>query len=97
MWAVLHDIESGLAIWTISGRAETFGGVRAQPVIREDGRFALLPLPPNAGGNKLALVSMRDGAILQRFPGVESFGFARAGRVIWIEYGGLLAFYSMEN
>jgi hypothetical protein len=97
VWAALYDLRSGRVLWTVEGRAETFGAGTAAPVIRDDGRYAILQLPPGAEGQALALVDMRNGAILQRFPSVMSFGFTRGGRTLWLEYGGLLAFYALAR
>jgi hypothetical protein len=96
-WASLHDIRTGRTLWTISGRAEAFGPVRPA-VLRADGRYALLSMPPSSSGSPdLALIFMRDGAIMQRFRGSDNFGFSARRREIWIEYGGLFVIYSVAN
>ncbi len=96
VWSALYDLESGRARWEMRGRAENFGSADP-PAISPDGRYALMQLPPTNEIQALALVSMRDGAVLQRFPiWLKSYGFTRDGRVAWLEYGGLLAFYRLN-
>ncbi|MEA3041041.1 MAG: hypothetical protein QOC65_530 [Sphingomonadales bacterium] len=100
--AALIDTTSGRTIWSVQARASEswnrFGG----PVISPTGRFALIPLPAADRRQMIALLSMADGRILQRFSPAcngcypPSFGFTRGGGRMWIGIPSRLAFYDLS-
>lgn len=96
VWAARYDLRDGRAIWQMNGTATTFAGRVGPPAISANGRLALLQLP-TSDRQELALVDMGDGAVLQRFTSASGFGFTDDDSVMWIEYGGLLAFYRLQR
>lgn len=100
--AALVEASSGRTLWSLEAQAgehwSRFGG----PVISPTGKLALIPLPDAGKRQSIALLSMADGRILQRFsPACSScyppgFGFVRGGRKMWIGTVGRLAFYDLK-
>lgn len=88
--ADLQDLESGRVLWSITGIAMTFSGAET-PAISPDGRYALILMPPDRAEEKLALISMADGRILQLLP-PGSPGFFPDGSV-WISRHNRIAYY----
>jgi hypothetical protein len=100
-FAALVDAGSGRIVWSLRARVSTFWNPFGGPVISPTGRFALIPLPV-ADARPIALLSMTDGRIVQRFSlgctgcSPHSFGFTRGGRQMWIGDSHRLAFYDLE-
>jgi hypothetical protein len=99
--AALIDARSGRTVWSLRARASEFWNRFGGPVVSPTGGFALIPLPAVNGRRRIALLSMADGRILQRFSPAcagcypQSFGFTRGGRQVWIGIGSQLAFYDL--
>jgi len=101
--AALVDTETGDTLWKVEATAReawnTFGGT----VISPTGEFALIALPSEGRRQMIALLSMNDGRILQRFSPscsgcfTSSFGFTRGGGQMWIAAYGSLAFYNLSQ
>ncbi|HEV7658644.1 MAG TPA: hypothetical protein VGO55_02240 [Allosphingosinicella sp.] len=91
-----HDARTGAARWTIRARVIRDHGYPT-PAISPDGRFALIGLP-DGEDLRVALVSMRDGAIVQQLPVLgrgsptPMFGFQSARR-FWLRIDNVTAFY----
>lgn len=97
VWAALHDATTGAVIWQMKDIATQFGS-GFPPEISSDGRLALMTLPARVKDpTNLALVSMADGSILQRFKAAENFGFTGDGKALWIERGGVYAIYVLSQ
>ena len=100
--AALHDLETGRAIWTHRVRITIPGLAYPIPELSDDGRYALIGLPPTNETipYDLALISMRDGSVKQRFPvaegGKPTTGFARGSRRMWINISGLTTVYALR-
>jgi hypothetical protein len=94
--AALHDARTGAARWTIRGRVVVDSDF-PMPAISPDGRYALIGLPVGED-LRIALLSMRNGAVLQLLPtqgrGAPSpaLGFQSSGR-LWLRTGNVTAFY----
>jgi hypothetical protein len=86
--AALHDLETGRALWTYNVRITLPGAGPNIPELSDDGRFALVLLPPSdtLPRSHVGLLSMRDGSVQQIFPveRVISIGFARGSDRLWI-------------
>jgi len=100
--AALIDATSGRTVWSLPARASEFWSRFGRPVISPTGRFALIPLPAVDRRQMIALLSMTDGRILQRFSLAcngcypQSFGFTRSGGQMWIGVSNRLAFYDLR-
>jgi hypothetical protein len=97
--AARHDAATGRLIWAIRRRVTTLETYPA-PVIGPGGRYALIGLPSEDREHRLALISMRDGAIVQQLPALGSpgsaFGMGFLGpRRIWVRAGQVTAFYDL--
>ncbi len=98
--ADLRDLETGRIIWSIRGTATNFSrGIK--PAISNDGNYALIAIPPNEGGGEtIALISMRDGRVLQEIDNLptfaESVSFSEDDEMIWISGLDLLFSYRMQ-
>jgi hypothetical protein len=97
IWASLHDATTGEAIWQMKGAATQIGANYLAPEISPKGNLALIALPENGTDPNLALVSMADGSILQKFSTAQNFGFLRDGTALWVERGGLFAIYTLSH
>jgi len=64
--AAAHSLSSGKRIWVLRGTATRMGGSYPTPAVSPDGRLAMIGLPAN-DQFQIALISMKDGQILQRF------------------------------
>jgi hypothetical protein len=100
--AALIDTGSGRTVWSLQARASEFWNRFGGPVVSPTGKFALIPLPAANQRQMIALLSMVDGRILQRFSLAcngcypQSFGFARSGDQMWIGIMNRVAFYDLE-
>ena len=76
--AALHDLETGRQIWKIRAAVNRPSQVGV-PAISDDGRYALVALPPDQPRSPIALVSMNDGKVVQTLPSpgesLNSMGF----------------------
>lgn len=97
VWSSLHDATTGKTIWQIEGAATQIGANYLAPEISPKGNLALIALPENGTEPNLALVSMADGSILQKFSAAQNFGFLRDGTALWIERGGLFAIHTLSD
>lgn len=101
--AALIDTKSGRTMWSLQARASEFWNRFGGPVVSPTGRYALVPLPAANQRQMIALLSMADGHILQRFSLAcngcypQSFGFCRDGRQMWIGVTNRLAFYDLTS
>lgn len=97
--AALHDLETGRQIWKIRAAVNRPSQV-ATPAISDDGRYALVALPPDQPRSPIALISMNDGKVVQTLPSpgesVDSMGFLPGGRTVWTHSRGLTAFYDIR-
>jgi hypothetical protein len=95
--AELKEVDSDRLIWSISGTAYQFSSSKI-PAISPDGRYGLLTIPGDT--DDIALVSMTDGAVIQRFrmPGWASLtlGFTHDGRQAWIAGGATMATFNID-
>ncbi|WP_226635872.1 hypothetical protein [Novosphingobium profundi] len=100
--AALIDGKDGQKVWSLKARADEHWTASRGPTVSPDGRHALIPLPSVDKRQILALLSMEDGRILQRFSLAcsgcypQSFGFTRGGRQMWIGVTNRLAFYDLR-
>jgi hypothetical protein len=97
-FAELVDIETGKTIWQNSGTAKQFEGY-PEPVVSPDGRYALVGIP-HRNGNNIALVSMRDGQILQTVPSTWStwsVDFGADSRRFFVSGGNFVATYELAE
>jgi hypothetical protein len=94
--AALHDARTGAARWTIRARVVRPHSYPA-PAISPDGRYALIGLPDGQDLH-IALVSMRDGRVVQLLPALgrgspsATLGF-QSPRRLWLRTGNVTAFY----
>lgn len=99
--AELIDLATRLPLWRIDGRAIGHWSPRTAPAISADRRHALIELPPEGDRLPVALVSMRDGRILQRILAFEvgsypqTFGFVRGGRQVWLAGGNVILTFEL--
>ncbi len=88
VWASLYDIDRGEVVWRLRRTADANDLPPAPPTISPNGRHALIGLEPGAGGERQsALVSMRNGRVLQTIPAsyyAHMLGFADGGRLVWL-------------
>lgn len=95
--AALHDLNTEAPIWSL--RATVTNDYEfPTPAISPDGRYALVGLVPDTRA-LVALVSMRDGEIVQTIPapgGPYAIGFAQDGRTVWTHAHGLTALYALQ-
>lgn len=98
--ADLRDLETGRIIWSIRGTATNFSrGIK--PAISNDGNYALIAIPPSERRSEtIALISMRDGRILQEIENLPAFlksvSFSDDDEMIWISGLDLLFAYRMQ-
>lgn len=99
-WASLHEVETGRLLWTLPwrfDRHDRLGNFALSP----DGRLALIELVSRTERYKglIAVVSMRDGKVLQTLSprGEISMGFAAGGKVAWIINGKATILYSVAD
>lgn len=100
--AALVSTETGQTLWKLKATASeawnSFGGAAISPT----GEFALIALPAAKHQQMIALLSMKNGRILQRFSLAcngcypQSFGFVRNGDQMWIAAYGKIAFYDLK-
>lgn len=88
--AALFDLDTGRQLWDVRVTVPRLD-FYPNPAISEDGRYALVGLPYDGPGPhaQIALISMDDGTIVQRFrspgPGaLNSIGFLRGDRGVWV-------------
>lgn len=88
-----YALPSGKLLWKLNGTAKTFASSDV-PAVSPDGRFALASMPTGT----IALLSMKNGAVLQEIPKLASgaMGFSNDGRTIWITYGSTLVYYRLK-
>lgn len=100
--AALVDSRSGRRVWSLEAKASEHWNRFGGPAISPTGRLALVPLPAVDSRQRIALLSMADGRILQLFSPsctscyLPSFGFIRGGRGMWIGTTSRLAFYDLK-
>lgn len=103
-YAALHDARTGKMRWVLEATvadAPTY----SKASISDDGRFALIGLPPRNRRYEIGLVSMRSGQIVQRLPALgatigsypHAMGFADHGRTVWVQVGNRFASYERES
>lgn len=97
--AALHDLETGRQIWSIRATVNRASQVPA-PAISDDGRYALVALPPDPPRSPIALISMNDGKIVQTLPspggGLDAMGFLQGGRTMWTHSFGMTVYYDVR-
>jgi hypothetical protein len=88
--AALYDLDTGRQLWDVRATVPRLD-FYPNPAISEDGRYALVGLPYDGPGphTQIALISMDDGKIVQRFrspgPGsLNSIGFLQGDRGVWV-------------
>lgn len=98
MIAQLRELTSGTVIWSIDGIARGFT-TSITPAVSPDNRYALILLPEDR--QYVALVSMADGRVLQRFPtpgwASLSFGFSADGGEAWLTGGSTMVVFDIDN
>lgn len=88
--AELVDVPSGRLLWRMPARAKEFWNQRGKSAISNDGKYALVEIPPEEDRSMIALIAMRDGAVLQRFSAVrvgsypQDFGFSADQGSVWL-------------
>lgn len=97
----LISLATGAVIWSLNGTATTFSNPD-RPVISPDGRYALITLPyqSGSGGARTALISMRDGQILQTIMNPWSscaMGFTPDGRRAWVSGGSNIYVFRLKS
>ena len=98
--AALHDLETGRQIWKIRATVNRPSQVPT-PAISDDGRYALVALPPDQPRSPIALISMNDGKVVQTLPsppgsGLDSMGFLQGGRTVWTHSLGMTVYYDVR-
>lgn len=99
--AELLEVSTGRVLWRLRARVESFWNQGVSPAVSGDGRFALIPLPPDDGWLPIALVDMRSGRIVQTIApardGSYPYGlaFTADGRRVVVSIGGSLRFYAL--
>ena len=99
IWAELYDVDSGRLLWSLERDFDARDSY-ATPTISPDGRYALITLEPANSAARLALVSMRDGTVIQMLPappGSVSAGFTRGGSALWVQSQGRIAIYRVTR
>jgi hypothetical protein len=88
--AALYDLDTGRQLWDVRATVPRLD-FYPNPAISEDGRYGLVGLPYDGPGPhaQIALISMDDGKIVQRFrslgPGsLNSIGFLQGDRGVWV-------------
>jgi len=100
--AELQSLSTGEVLWRLDGTATTFSQPDP-PAISPDGRYALISLPrqANGAGASTALISMRDGHILQTIINPWSsgcaMGFTPDGRRAWVSGGGNIYVFRLKR
>lgn len=97
--AALHDLSDGRVLWQVEGE-DDWGSAHAAPTISPNGRYALVGLPPRNGEPDLAVVSMRDGRVLQRIRAQSdrraAYGFSPDGRIAWVALQSTALFFDVR-
>lgn len=91
--AELIDLATQRVLWSVPATANQFWSQRSRPAISPDGSFALIELPPQNNRRPIALLDMRNGAIVQMmapssvgsYP--DNFGFIPNGGGAWLNVG----------
>ena len=100
-FAELYDLAKGRRVWSQAARVSQWQGYAA-PAISPDGKYALITDPRNPR-YRLALVSMRDGHLIQSFPLPYSSGYSLSlsfredGKELRISGGSIVAVYRLAN
>jgi hypothetical protein len=102
--AALYDLDTGRRLWDVRETVLRLN-LYPNPAISEDGRYALVGLPYNAPPDphpQVALISMEDGKIVQRFRSagsgsLDSIGFLAGDRGVWVSSGGVTALYDLHR
>jgi hypothetical protein len=100
--AELFDFSSGRVLWRLRVRVDRFWNQDLISAVSDDGRFALIPLPPDGGRQPIALVDMGSGRILQTIAPalVGSYGyrtgFTADGQRIWASDGYMMLFFKLD-
>jgi hypothetical protein len=99
--AALHDLETGRAVWVYDVRITLPGGNSYFPALSDDGRYALIGVPPTVrlSRSQVGLISTRDGSLQQTFPidRAVAVGFARGSDRLWIHSeNGVTAVYALR-
>jgi len=87
VWAELYDVASGRRLWSLYRDFDVRDSY-STPEISPDGNHALIALEPEESGERVALISMRDGSIVQILnapSGRFAAGFTRNGSAIWVQ------------
>lgn len=96
--AALHDLRTGRLLWSVPGTAERFTAYPA-PAVSPDGRFAIVGVPASDPFPRAALISLKDGKVLQTFRAptgsAYTVGFNGRGRGFWMSAGGLVVLYEI--
>jgi hypothetical protein len=98
--ATLYALPSGQQLWTKRIRSESGPGLVVS--ISADARYALISMPSarRDGARRLALIDMRDGAVVQTLPqpetGPYAVGFAADSRRLWVTANGVTAIYRLR-
>lgn len=101
--AALYDLDTGRQLWDVRATVNRLASY-PNPAISEDGRYALVGLPYDGSGPhvQIALISMNDGKIVQRFrspgPGaLNSIGFLQGNRGVWVHTDGVTSLYDLHS
>jgi hypothetical protein len=99
--AELRDIATGTVLWSITGKATNFSR-SFKPAVSPDGRYGLIPLPPNGNSREsIALISMGDGRIIQRVDNawgqMQAVGFSLDSKSLWASGRSLLVSYELRT
>lgn len=100
--ADLREINTGRVLWRLNGTAISFSGAQ-KPAISPDGQYALINLPADDTGRYLtiAVISMRDGRILQKlhrdFLVGGASGFSEDGKTAWISRLSIIITYRLAE
>ena len=99
--AELLDFSSGRVLWRLRLRVERFWNQHAISAVSDDGRFALIPLPPDGDRLPIALVDMANGRIVQTIAPAHfgsyryALGFTAGGSQAWVNVGHMILFYRL--
>jgi hypothetical protein len=98
--AILYELPAGREVWTLRSNADEPSPKAPLPEISPDGAYALVGLPSSFQVQRFAVVSMKDGTIVQTMPAPGdhyNFGFARDGDVVWTHDHGVTAIYQTRH
>ncbi|MDZ4374377.1 MAG: hypothetical protein U1C74_23545 [Phenylobacterium sp.] len=97
--AALHDLRNGRVLWTVEAE-DDWGSAPAAPAVSPDGKIAMVGLPPRQGEPNLAVVSMKDGRVLQRIRANSdrraAYGFSADGRTAWVALESTAVFFDVR-